>query len=158
MRFFIFLGSFNLKNLAFTAIRAPIEVICGCLIGSALGNVFNQNPLFLGALLWLFPSRNLENLHLYRTSLLLSISCASLFGFSLVGLDSMGPITVLVIGFIAAYKWRSANDPKTMPEEATLKIIWDYFAQPLLFSLIGLQLSLAQVWVRSLKIGLQSLA
>uniref|UniRef100_A0A914EMY8 Cation/H+ exchanger domain-containing protein n=1 Tax=Acrobeloides nanus TaxID=290746 RepID=A0A914EMY8_9BILA len=127
-------GSIDLKSLLITAIRAPIEVVGGCFVGVGLGT-----------LLWLFPDKSLKNVHFYRMSILLAISCAFLFGSAVIELDSIGPIIVLVLGFVAAIKWRKDETSKKLPEQSALKLVWDYFAQPLLFSLIGLQLSLAQL-------------
>uniref|UniRef100_A0A914DAW0 Cation/H+ exchanger domain-containing protein n=1 Tax=Acrobeloides nanus TaxID=290746 RepID=A0A914DAW0_9BILA len=73
------------------------------------------------------------------------MSCTCMYGSAVVGLESLGPVAVLVLGFVAGMKWKKLDSKEKSIEAKTMQIIWEYFAQPLLFALIGLQLSFGEV-------------
>ncbi|KAI1697901.1 sodium/hydrogen exchanger family domain-containing protein [Ditylenchus destructor] len=147
-------GTTNILDIGLQMLRAVAEVSAGCMIGSALG-----------LLQWVIPSTESEHFHFCRTSLLTVTSSAIFFGSIVLGVDSLGPIAVLVSAFVAAIKWRQmsisgtkksedTNLDNDLPQEETFRIVWEYFAQPFLFSLIGYQLQLDKQDSGSILIGL----
>ncbi|KAE9548239.1 hypothetical protein FO519_008547 [Halicephalobus sp. NKZ332] len=121
-------------SFVFTIIKAPLEVLGGIILGSVLGLV-----------LWIFPDPQLTHLGFRRLSFLISASCAILFSSNFFGVETIGPIAILVAGFVAGLRWRKLSRTESLAEDESLKIIWNYFAQPFLFSLIGFQLNLSQI-------------
>ncbi|KAH7664896.1 Mitochondrial sodium/hydrogen exchanger NHA2, partial [Aphelenchoides avenae] len=110
-------------------IRSPLEVLAGGIVG-----------VLLGLLLWLVPNKHEEDAKFRRMVLLLSTSSCVFFGSIALDVETIGPFAVLTAGFVAAIRWRKQADGATdeeMLEERCLKTMWDYFAQPFLFSLIG---------------------
>ena len=136
---FIFAGSSGSQLL--WIIKALGEVILGVALGS-----------LLGVILWIFPDPKLPNLKLRRMALLISISFAVLFGMEYIRYDTMGPIAVLVLGFVAALRWRDLSRLECLKEEKLLKNMWDYFGLPFLFALIGYQLDLEQVGPKIIRV------
>ena len=131
--YFIFSEAPN-SSFIFTIIKAPLEVIAGIVIGSVIGLI-----------LWIFPDPQLTHLGFRRLAFLVSASCAILFSSNFFGVETIGPIAILVAGFVAGLRWRKLSKTETLAEDESLKIIWNYFAQPFLFALIGFQLNLSQV-------------
>ncbi|KAI1704333.1 sodium/hydrogen exchanger family domain-containing protein [Ditylenchus destructor] len=147
-------GTANVLDIGLQMSRAVAEVLAGCIIGSALG-----------LLQWIIPGTESGDFHFRRTSLLAVISSAVFFGSIVLGVDSLGPIAVLVSAFVAAIKWRNMSTSiakksadstvdNGLPQEKTFRIVWEYFAQPFLFSLIGYQLQLDKQDSGSVLIGL----
>ncbi|KAH7711878.1 mitochondrial sodium/hydrogen exchanger 9B2-like protein [Aphelenchoides avenae] len=101
-------------------IRSPLEVLAGGIVG-----------VLLGLLLWLVPNKHEEDAKFRRMVLLLSTSSCVFFGSIALDVETIGPFAVLTAGFADG-----ATDEE-MLEERCLKTMWDYFAQPFLFSLIG---------------------
>uniref|UniRef100_A0A914QDD9 Cation/H+ exchanger domain-containing protein n=1 Tax=Panagrolaimus davidi TaxID=227884 RepID=A0A914QDD9_9BILA len=127
-------GSEDNSSQIWTIIRAPLEVIGGIILGG-----------ILGVILWIFPDPKLTSIKLRRISLLLSLSFSALFGTEYLGLETVGPIAVLILGFTAAFQWRQLSRLECLKEEKLLKNAWDYIGLPFLFCLIGYQLNLEQV-------------
>uniref|UniRef100_A0A914QKB6 Cation/H+ exchanger domain-containing protein n=1 Tax=Panagrolaimus davidi TaxID=227884 RepID=A0A914QKB6_9BILA len=127
-------GSEDNSSQIWTIIRAPLEVIGGVILGG-----------ILGVILWIFPDPKLTSIKLRRISLLLSLSFAALFGTEYLGLETVGPIAVLILGFTAALRWRQLSRLECLKEEKLLKNAWDYIGLPFLFCLIGYQLNLEQL-------------
>lgn len=127
-------------SMAVTLIRAPVEVLSGVFFGGVIGVILRY-----------FPSRDQRNVHLIRLSLLISFSTALLFGTSALGVDSIGAIAVLVSAFVAGHTWK-VDGP--MPEEDNLAITWHLFFQPVLFGLIGFELSFDIISIQSVALGL----
>ncbi|KAK6045176.1 hypothetical protein COOONC_17319, partial [Cooperia oncophora] len=116
-----------------TILSAPAEVFAGIFFGSAMG-----------FLLHVLPRKEVKNLHLIRLSLLFSFSTAILFATIRYGVDGAGAIAVLVAAFVAGYSWKK-EACGSLPEEDHLANLWHLAFQPLLFGLIGFELSFEMV-------------
>lgn len=127
-----------------TVLAAPAEVFAGVFFGS-----------LMGFLLHFLPRKDVENLHLVRLVLLFTFSTAILFGTIKYGVDGAGAIAVLVSAFVAAYAWKKEGE---LPEEDHLAIIWNLTFQPLLFGLIGFELSFDLVKLETIALGCLILA
>ncbi|KAF8373794.1 hypothetical protein PRIPAC_80223 [Pristionchus pacificus] len=121
-----------------TIIRAPLEIIGGCALGAFVGY----------GLRYVRPSS--------RLPLLLSSSMAIFFGCASLHIDSAGALAVLVSAFVAASNWRNGETAST--EESSLKLFWEFFFQPLLFGLIGFQLTFSLLSWRKVILGILVLA
>uniref|UniRef100_A0A914P4Y3 Cation/H+ exchanger domain-containing protein n=1 Tax=Panagrolaimus davidi TaxID=227884 RepID=A0A914P4Y3_9BILA len=96
-----------------TIIRSPVEVFGGIILGT-----------ILGVILWAFPNPNISNMKLRRITLLLSFALAVLFGTDYYfGSQTIGPIAVLVLGFVAAIRWHKLSRKETLKEEKMLKCL-----------------------------------
>ncbi|GMR38553.1 hypothetical protein PMAYCL1PPCAC_08748, partial [Pristionchus mayeri] len=125
-------------SLWLTIIRAPLEVVGGCALG-----------VFLGfGLRHVLPSS--------RLPLLLASSMVTFFGCTNLSIDSAGALAVLVSAFVAAGDWRKQENP--MSEETSLKIMWELFFQPMLFGLIGFELTLSLLSWRLVLLGVLVMA
>ncbi|MFH4982047.1 hypothetical protein AB6A40_008756 [Gnathostoma spinigerum] len=69
-----------------------------------------------------------------------------MFGSSGLNMDSAGPIGVLCSAFAAGYKWKQRKSPTgVLDEERRLAILWNFLFQPILFTLIGFELSFTKM-------------
>ncbi|GMT03432.1 hypothetical protein PENTCL1PPCAC_25606, partial [Pristionchus entomophagus] len=121
-----------------TILRAPLEIIGGCLIGGVVGY----------GLRYALPFS--------RFPLLLSSAMAVFFACARLSIDSAGALAVLVTAFIAAGNWRKQEEG--LNEEALLKTLWEFFFQPLLFGLIGFELTFSLLSWRLVLLGVLVLA
>ncbi|GMR47165.1 hypothetical protein PMAYCL1PPCAC_17360, partial [Pristionchus mayeri] len=117
-----------------TIIRAPLEIVGGCVLGAFVGY----------GLRYVRPAS--------RLPLLLSSAMATFFGCAKLSIDSAGALAVLVSAFVAAGRWRKEEIP--LSEEASLKVLWELFFQPLLFGLIGFELTFSLLSWRLILLGL----
>ncbi|KAK6759684.1 hypothetical protein RB195_021326 [Necator americanus] len=122
-----------------TILGAPAEVFCGVFFGSVMG-----------FLLHFIPRKDVQNLHLVRLALLFTFSLAFLLGTTKLRVDGAGAIGVLVAAFVAGHAWKKEGE---LPEEDYLAIMWHHFFQPLLFGLIGLELSFEMISLRTMLLG-----
>ncbi|GMT33359.1 hypothetical protein PFISCL1PPCAC_24656, partial [Pristionchus fissidentatus] len=125
-------------SLVITLVRAPIEVVAGCILGGIVG--------YLGR----FAPRE------SRFALLLSTSMAIYFGCVHVHVDSTGTISVLVAAFMAMAEWK--KDHVISMEQSHLRFLWDLLFSPLLFGLIGFELRLQMLTWRLVLLGCAILA
>ncbi|KAF8384354.1 hypothetical protein PRIPAC_73496 [Pristionchus pacificus] len=115
-------------SLFLTLIRAPIQVVAGCLMGGLIG--------FLGRFA---PTES-------RFSLLLSTSMTVYFGCVYARIDSCGTLAVLVAAFLAVSEWRKKEgyrshgsldmllkllefQPDCNSEQAKLRSMWELLFQ-----------------------------
>ncbi|ETN75178.1 transporter, CPA2 family [Necator americanus] len=103
-----------------------------------------------GFLLHFIPRKDVQNLHLVRLALLFTFSLAFLLGTTKLRVDGAGAIGVLVAAFVAGHAWKKKGE---LPEEDYLAIMWHHFFQPLLFGLIGLELSFEMISLRTMLLG-----
>ncbi|GMT33360.1 hypothetical protein PFISCL1PPCAC_24657 [Pristionchus fissidentatus] len=121
-------------SIVFTIIRAPLEVIGGCVLGGIIGYM------------------NRYTLRGTRLLLFLSSAMAMFFGCARLSIDSAGALSVLVSAFVAAGHWRQNGEVAEM--ETSLKTLWELFFQPLLFGLIGFELTFSLLSWRLVLLGL----
>ncbi|KAK5969556.1 hypothetical protein GCK32_007395 [Trichostrongylus colubriformis] len=114
-----------------TILAAPAEVFAGIFFGSAMG-----------FLLHVLPRNEVKNVHLIRLSVLFTFSTAILFTTIRLNVDGAGAIAVLVSAFVAGHAWKKEGP---LPEEDHLANLWHLAFQPLLFGLIGFELSFEMV-------------
>ncbi|KAK6011162.1 transporter, CPA2 family [Ostertagia ostertagi] len=122
-----------------TILAAPAEVFAGIFFGTVMG-----------FLLHVLPRKEVKNLHLIRLSLLFTFSTAILFATIRYGVDGAGAIAVLVAAFVAGHSWKKEGP---LPEEDHLANLWHLAFQPLLFGLIGFELSFEMVLSNTIFFG-----
>lgn len=105
--------------------------------------------LVLGLFLCWFPSTDQEDLVLRRSLLLLGLSIFSVFCSHVVGFAGAGGLCTLVLAFLAALAWRTDKAPVA----AILGRCWDVF-QPLLFGLIGAEITVTELNPDTVGLGL----
>ncbi|OCT99933.1 sodium/hydrogen exchanger 9B2 isoform X2 [Xenopus laevis] len=112
-----------------TIVRGVLEVVAGIAAG-----------LLLGFFLHYFPSKDQENLKGKRSYLILALSVFAVFGSLYFGFPGSGGLCTLVMAFLAGIGW---STDKTVVEDI-IAVFWDIF-QPLLFGLIGAEISVASL-------------
>ncbi|KAM9330487.1 sodium/hydrogen exchanger 9B2 [Gastrophryne carolinensis] len=112
-----------------TIFRGVLEVVVGIASG-----------LFLGFFLHYFPSKDQENLKWKRSFLILALSIFAVFSSLYFGFPGSGGLCTLVLAFIAGVGW---SGEKGMVEDV-IAVAWNIF-QPLLFGLIGSEISIASL-------------
>ncbi|EYC23569.1 hypothetical protein Y032_0015g2725 [Ancylostoma ceylanicum] len=127
-----------------TILGAPAEILAGAFFGAVMGFVLH-----------VVPRKTVQNVHLVRLALLFAFSSAFLFGTIKLRVDGAGAIGVLVAAFVSGHKWKREGE---LPEEEYLAIMWHHAFQPLLFGLIGLELSFDMISFRTMLLGITVLA
>ncbi|CAJ0602348.1 unnamed protein product [Cylicocyclus nassatus] len=127
-----------------TILSAPADVFAGVFCEAMVGFFFH-----------IVPRKTVDNLHFVRLSLLFSFSLAFLFGTARIRLDGAGAIGVLIAAFVAGHAWKKEGE---LPEEDYLALIWHHVFQPLLFGLIGLELSFGMISLNTMLLGVLVLA
>nr|XP_002126822.3 sodium/hydrogen exchanger 9B2 [Ciona intestinalis] len=112
---------FSDGNLVEKIIHGPLELVFG--IGAGV---------FLGVVLWYFPSPEMKGRSGYRTALLLGLAIFCGFGSKIVHYAGAGALATLVMAFVAGTRW----DKEKKGPAKTFAHLWVIF-QPLLFGLIG---------------------
>lgn len=142
--FGVFLGiAFSEGNIYFNIFRGPLEIVMGLSAG-----------LLLGMLLWYFPSKKAGDSSANRAVLLICFGIFLLFGSGHVEFPGAGALGVLCMGATAAYGW---GDKGKGPVEYVMGVLWTIF-QPLLFGLIGAEVSVADLDKNLIGSGLATLA
>ncbi|XP_029381918.1 sodium/hydrogen exchanger 9B2 isoform X2 [Echeneis naucrates] len=119
-------------------LKGLLEVVGGVIAG-----------LILGLFLCCFPSSDQEDLVLRRTLMLLGLSIFSVFFSQVIGFAGAGGLCTLVLAFLAALGWKTDKAPVA----AMLGRSWDVF-QPLLFGLIGAEITIAKLSPSTVGLGL----
>uniref|UniRef100_A0A8B9HHM4 Cation/H+ exchanger transmembrane domain-containing protein n=1 Tax=Astyanax mexicanus TaxID=7994 RepID=A0A8B9HHM4_ASTMX len=112
-------------------------------------NVMFDESYFSG---WLILFCVQEDLVLRRSSLLLGLSVFSVFASHTAGLGGAGGLCTLVLSFIAGLSW----DTKKAPVAAVVGRFWDVF-QPMLFGLIGAEITISTLSPNTVGLGLAAL-
>uniref|UniRef100_A0A7N8WZX5 Sodium/hydrogen exchanger 9B2-like n=1 Tax=Mastacembelus armatus TaxID=205130 RepID=A0A7N8WZX5_9TELE len=120
------------------------ERTCSILFISAL-----LSGLVLGLFLCCFPSKDQEDLVLRRTLMLLGLSVFSIFFSHVIGFAGAGGLCTLVLAFLAALGWETNKAPVA----ALVGRSWDVF-QPLLFGLIGAEITITALSPSTVGLGL----
>uniref|UniRef100_A0A8C7AIK1 Solute carrier family 9 member B2 n=2 Tax=Neovison vison TaxID=452646 RepID=A0A8C7AIK1_NEOVI len=121
--------AFSTGSTVFNVLRGILEVVIGVAAGSLLGFFIQY-----------FPSSDQDKLVWKRAFLVLGLSVLAVFSSVYFGFPGSGGLCTLVMSFLAGLRWAS--------EKAEVgKIIagaW-YIFQPLLFGLIGAEVSIASL-------------
>uniref|UniRef100_A0A8D3B782 Cation/H+ exchanger transmembrane domain-containing protein n=1 Tax=Scophthalmus maximus TaxID=52904 RepID=A0A8D3B782_SCOMX len=119
-------------------LKGLLEVVGGVIAG-----------LVLGLFLCCFPSKDQEELVLRRTLMLLGLSIFSVFFSHVIGFAGAGGLCTLVLAFLAALGWKTDKAPVA----AMVGQSWDVF-QPLLFGLIGAEITISTLSPNTVGLGL----
>ncbi|XP_058480590.1 sodium/hydrogen exchanger 9B2 [Solea solea] len=130
--------AFSTGSTWMNILKGLLEVVGGVVAG-----------MILGLFLYFFPSKDQEELVLRRTLMLLGLSIFSVFFSHVVGFAGAGGLCTLVLAFLAALGWKSDKAPVA----AMVGQSWDVF-QPLLFGLIGAEITIATLSPSTVGLGL----
>ncbi|XP_060951675.1 sodium/hydrogen exchanger 9B2 [Limanda limanda] len=130
--------AFSTGSTWMNILKGLLEVVGGVIAG-----------LILGLFLCCFPSKDQEDLVLRRTLMLLGLSIFSVFFSHVVGFAGAGGLCTLVLAFLAALGWKTDKAPVA----AMVGQAWDVF-QPLLFGLIGAEITIATLNPSTVGLGL----
>ncbi|XP_068443548.1 sodium/hydrogen exchanger 9B2-like isoform X2 [Clinocottus analis] len=130
--------AFSTGSTWMNILKGLLEVVGGVVAGLVLG-------LFL---CW-FPSKDQEDLVLRRTLMLLGLSIFSVFFSHVIGFAGAGGLCTLVLSFLAALGWKTDKAPVA----SMVGLSWDVF-QPLLFGLIGAEITIASLDPSTVGLGL----
>ncbi|KAG8183783.1 hypothetical protein JTE90_001679 [Oedothorax gibbosus] len=126
--------SFSEGNLLITILKGVLEPVGGLLLGVIFGRIFWHLPNSASV-----PS----NLVYYRVLLLCFGGFASMFVSKRYDVAGVGPMACLVLAFVAAFGWK--RDQLTFDRiEKVTGVLWTGL-QPFLFSLIGSEVSIADL-------------
>nr|XP_003468081.2 sodium/hydrogen exchanger 9B2 isoform X1 [Cavia porcellus]XP_013006032.1 sodium/hydrogen exchanger 9B2 isoform X1 [Cavia porcellus]XP_023420097.1 sodium/hydrogen exchanger 9B2 isoform X1 [Cavia porcellus] len=121
--------AFSTGSTMFNVLKGVLEVVIGVATG-----------VLLGFFIRYFPSHDQAALVLTRASLLLGLSVLAVFSSVRFGVPGSGGLCTLVAAFLAGLGWGDAKGEV----ERVIAIAWDIF-QPLLFGLIGAEVSIASL-------------
>ncbi|KAI6170845.1 Na-H-Exchanger domain-containing protein [Aphelenchoides bicaudatus] len=120
----------QLYNILSPPVELFIGIVCGCAFGFFL---------------WYFPNQKQTNLHSIRAFILSFIAMSVLIGTKTIQHTLVGPVVLVLMCVVAAYRWKSDNSKGVHREQACFKILWDIALQPFLFALIGLLFDFSQI-------------
>ncbi|XP_045075032.1 sodium/hydrogen exchanger 9B2-like, partial [Coregonus clupeaformis] len=123
-------------------LKGVLEVIGGSVAG-----------LLLGLFICFFPSVDQEDVVLRRSAMLLGLSVFAVFGSHVAGFTGAGGLCTLVMAFLAALGWGTEKAPVA----AVVGRFWDIF-QPLLFGLIGAEITVSTLDPNTVGMGMACLA
>ncbi|XP_042856263.1 sodium/hydrogen exchanger 9B2-like isoform X4 [Penaeus japonicus] len=142
--------TFAKGSLWWIILKGPIEVVMGLVYG-----------LGVGALLWVLPNIEERNAHNLRFFLLGSAGLLAVFGSQMclqAQFGGAGALGCLVMAFVAGIGWRRQGmSEDNNPVDDKLLIMWELF-QPFLFSLIGAEIRVSELDIRTVGWGLVTLA
>ncbi|XP_012510831.1 PREDICTED: mitochondrial sodium/hydrogen exchanger 9B2 [Propithecus coquereli] len=121
--------AFSTGSTVFNVLRGVLEVVIGVATGSLLGFFIQY-----------FPSSDQDKLVYKRAALVLGLSVLAVFSSVSLGFPGSGGLCTLVMAFLAGRGWAS----KKVEVEKIIAVAWDVF-QPLLFGLIGAEVSIASL-------------
>ncbi|KAK1803531.1 hypothetical protein P4O66_020740, partial [Electrophorus voltai] len=121
--------------------KGLLEVVVGVLAGGVMG-----------VLTCFIPSEDQIDLVLWRSSMLLGLAVFSVFASHVAGLGGAGGLCTLVFSFVAGLSW----DTGKAPVAAVVGRFWDIF-QPLLFGLIGAEITVSTLNPYTVGLGIATL-
>ncbi|XP_056432275.1 sodium/hydrogen exchanger 9B2-like [Gadus chalcogrammus] len=130
--------AFSTGSTWMNLLKGVMEVVGGVVAG-----------LLLGAFISCFPSDDQEDVVVRRGTMLLGLSVFSVFFSHVVGFAGAGGLCTLVLSFLAALAWKT--DKASVA--ALVGRSWDVF-QPLLFGLIGAEITIATLSARTVGLGI----
>uniref|UniRef100_A0AAY4C4C1 Cation/H+ exchanger transmembrane domain-containing protein n=1 Tax=Denticeps clupeoides TaxID=299321 RepID=A0AAY4C4C1_9TELE len=125
----------------FNILKAGMELVGGVGAGAVIGFFLQY-----------FPSEDQKHIVAQRFFLLLGLSVFAVFASSVADLPGLGGLCTLVMAFVARLGWKREK----APIEAMLKRAWDIF-QPLLFGLIGAEISITTLQGHTVGLGVAAL-
>ncbi|XP_060707674.1 sodium/hydrogen exchanger 9B2-like [Hemiscyllium ocellatum] len=134
--------AFSSGSMVSNILRGFLEVLIGIAAGAAIG-------LFLRY----FPSRDQEDLVMKRSYLLLGLAVFAIFATGVFGFPGSGGLCTIVMAFLAGVGW---VDGKGGAEGITANA-WAIF-QPLLFGLIGAEISVSSLNSYTVGLGIATLS
>ncbi|XP_035849778.1 sodium/hydrogen exchanger 9B2-like isoform X1 [Sander lucioperca] len=130
--------AFSTGSTWMNILKGLLEVVGGVVAG-----------LILGLFLCCVPGNDQEDLVLRRTLMLLGLSIFSVFFSHVIGFSGAGSLSTLVLSFLAALGWKTDKAPVA----AMVGRSWDVF-QPLLFGLIGAEITIKSLSPSTVGLGL----
>ncbi|CAL8241330.1 unnamed protein product [Merluccius merluccius] len=130
--------AFSTGSTWMNLLKGVLEVVGGVVAG-----------LILGAFISWFPSNDQEDVVVRRGTMLLGLSIFSVFFSHVVGFAGAGGLSTLVLAFLAALAWKTDKAPVAVLVGRS----WDIF-QPLLFGLIGAEITIATLSARTVGLGI----
>ncbi|KAI4889762.1 hypothetical protein NFI96_019377, partial [Prochilodus magdalenae] len=137
-----YLLSSSVGSTWFNILRGLLEVLGGMAAGLAFGFFLHY-----------FPSKDQKDVAVKRSFLLLGLSVFAVFGSNVAGFPGSGGLCTLVLSFFAGLGWRKSK----APVEEVVDKAWDVF-QPLLFGLIGAEITISALDPRTVGLGLAALS
>ncbi|MFT7807664.1 mitochondrial sodium/hydrogen exchanger 9B2-like [Arapaima gigas] len=125
----------------YNLLRGVLEVVGGVVLGVTLGFFIR-----------FFPSKD-QDLVMTRSFLLLGLSVFSVFASGVAGFPGSGGLCTLVLAFLAGLSWGGSK----APVEEVVGRAWDVF-QPLLFSLIGAEITISSLDPLTVGLGMAALS
>ncbi|KAK3547219.1 hypothetical protein QTP86_017715, partial [Hemibagrus guttatus] len=133
--------AFSTGSTWLNLVMGLVEVVVGILAG-----------MILGVVIHFFPSEDQADLVLRRSCMLLGLSVFCVFVSHVAGLGGAGGLSTLVLSFIAGISW----EKKKAPVAAVVGRFWDIF-QPLLFGLIGAEITISALNAKTVGLGTAAL-
>uniref|UniRef100_A0A8D0V8M9 Cation/H+ exchanger transmembrane domain-containing protein n=1 Tax=Sus scrofa TaxID=9823 RepID=A0A8D0V8M9_PIG len=121
--------AFSTGSTVFNVLKGVLEVV----IGMAAG-------FLLGFFIQYFPSSDQDKLVWKRAYLVLGLAVLAVFSSTYFGFPGSGGLCTLVMAFLAGKGWASTK----VDVEKIIAVAWSIF-QPLLFGLIGAEVSIASL-------------
>ncbi|XP_047654750.1 sodium/hydrogen exchanger 9B2 [Phacochoerus africanus] len=121
--------AFSTGSTVFNVLKGVLEVVIGMAAGFLLG-FFIQH----------FPSSDQDKLVWKRAYLVLGLAVLAVFSSTYFGFPGSGGLCTLVMAFLAGKGWASTK----VDVEKIIAVAWSIF-QPLLFGLIGAEVSIASL-------------
>ncbi|CAH2066549.1 unnamed protein product, partial [Iphiclides podalirius] len=122
------------SSVTMNIIQGPMSVIGGIAFG-----------VFCGYLVKYIPERNDAFLVPLRVLLLLAGGLMSVLGSEEIGWGGAGPLAVIAFGFIACKNWAEQGwELEDNPVATAFEIFWMFF-EPMLFSVTGAQVVIAEL-------------
>ncbi|XP_015200735.2 sodium/hydrogen exchanger 9B2 isoform X2 [Lepisosteus oculatus] len=134
--------AFSTGSTIYNVFRGIMEVAGGIIAG-----------VVLGFFIRFFPSKDQKDLVMKRSFLLLGLSVFAVFGSHVIGFPGSGGLCTLVMAFLAGMGWA---DSKGAVENVVGRA-WDIF-QPLLFGLIGAEISVSSLNPNTVGLGVATLS
>ncbi|KAM6949222.1 sodium/hydrogen exchanger 9B2-like [Aplochiton taeniatus] len=134
--------AFSTSATWMNVLKGVLEVVGGMVVG-----------LLMGLFLCFIPSNDQEDRAVRRAGILLGLAVFSGFGSNVVGFKGAGVFCTLVLAFVAGLGWGKEKAPVVN----LMGRAWDVF-QPLLFSLIGADITVTTLSPNTVALGLACIA
>ncbi|XP_006893177.1 PREDICTED: sodium/hydrogen exchanger 9B1-like [Elephantulus edwardii] len=133
---------FSSGNILHTLLISLLEVFIGVVVGALLGFFIRY-----------FPSRDQKKLHGKRTVLILATCVTAVLGSQRLGLHGVGGLCTLVLSFVSGIYWSREK----IRVQKLVAATWNIF-QPLLFGLVGSEVSVSNLPSQAIGIGVATLS
>ncbi|XP_029652209.1 sodium/hydrogen exchanger 9B2-like [Octopus sinensis] len=138
--------AFSEGNIVWSIFKGPLEALLGIVLGA-----------LFGVLLWYIPPRKQNNSIFLRGFLLYAIGLAGVLGSPRFEMPGTGPLLCLTVAFVAAFGWRKKKELKVLDFISnSTAVLWLIF-QPLLFGLIGAEVEMDELNMKTIGYGIATL-